>query len=824
MAGEPGSASQDASILPDASGSPPDAAFLRATLDGTAANIVFLDLQGRVLYATPAMLRGLGLEAGEIVGRTWDQIPALLPLLTSLEVSRKRAIRTGEAMSEILAFDLGNRHFESEFNTQPVTGAGGECIGTVVTAWDVGELRRAVRRVSELDRVYKILAETNQLIVRVHDPARLMSEACRIAVDLGGFSLAWIGEVQPDGDVRPIARAGGDAGFLDSLKISARDDEWGRGPVGEAIRADRPVAIGDSRTDPRMAPWRERLGAFGFLTAAAFPLRRDGKPFGALALYSPASGYFDDEEMRLFEELANDLSFALESIRTERDRLAAEEALRQSERLYRDLFERNPSPMWVYEVATLRVLAVNDAAIHNYGYSRDEFTGLTLHDIRPPEEVPFMLEQVARTSESGYRPRTRARHRRKDGTPIEVEVTGHDIEFDGRKARLILAADVTEQSRLEKHLSDATRLESIGQFAGGIAHDFNNLLTAVNGYADLLVAALGDDPLANDAREIRRAGGRAADLTRQVLAFARRQVLTPRPVDLNAVVTDVAQMLRRVIGENIRLSIVVDERPAVVMADGGQLEQVLVNLVVNARDAMPDGGVLEIAVRRVDDADELGDGSIIGPAFLLSVTDDGIGMDESTCAHAFEPFFTTKAAGAGTGLGLSMVYGIVSQSGGAVWAVSELGRGTTISVLLPCVDETPEPVAATPVRAPSSEANHTILVVEDEQVVRALVVSALERVGYRVLVAGTPQQAVALAEGTDEQIDLLLTDFLMPDINGRVLADRLKGARPSLRVILMSGYGANPAPDGSDRPVNFITKPFGLDELTGLVAKVLADN
>ena len=822
MAGEQGSASRGAPILPDASGSPHDAALLQAILDGTAANIVFLDLQGRVVYATPAMLRGLGLEAGEIVGHTWDQIPALRPLFTSLEAGRERAIRTGEAVNEILAFDLGDRHFESEFHTQPVSGAGGECIGTVVTAWDVGELRRAVRRVSELDRVYKVLAETNQLIVRVHDPARLLTEACRIAVDLGGFSLAWIGEVQADGEVRTIARAGDDADFLDTLKVSARDDQWGRGPVGTAIREDRPIAIGDARTEPRFAPWRERMGDFGFLTAAAFPLRRNGKPFGALALYSPASDYFDDEEISLFEELANDLSFALESIGAERDRLAAEEALRQAARLYRDLFEQNPSPMWVYEVGTLRILAVNDAAIHNYGYSRDEFTGLTLRDIRPPEEIPLMLQQVARTTESGYRPPTRARHRRKDGTLIEVEITGHEIEFDGRKARLILAADVTEQSRLEKHLSDATRLESIGQFAGGIAHDFNNILTAVNGYADLLVAGLGDSPLADDAREIRRAGGRAADLTRQVLAFARRQVLTPRPVDLNAVVTDVGKMLGRVVGENVRLSIVVDERPAVVMADGGQLEQVLVNLVVNARDAMPNGGGLEVAVRRVDDAAELGNGSVTGSAFLLSVTDDGIGMDEATREHAFEPFFTTKAAGAGTGLGLSMVYGIVSQSGGEVWATSEPGHGTTVSVLLPCVDETPEAVLGAPVRTPGGGSNHTVLVVESEQVVRALVVSALERAGYRVLVAGTPQQAVALAEGTDEQIDLLLTDFIKPQIAGTALADRLLGARPSLRVILMSGYGARPSLDVAGRPVNFITKPFGLAELTGLVAKVLA--
>ena len=399
-----------------------------------------------------------------------------------------------------------------------------------------------------------------------------------------------------------------------------------------------------------------------------------------------------------------------------------------------------------------------------------------------------------------FRPPGLWRQRRKDGTLLEVEITAHDIDFMGRKARLVSAIDVTERRRLEAQLAEATRMEAMGHLAGGIAHDFNNLLTAILGNAELLGAGLGDSPMAEDAREIRLAGARAAELTRQVLAFASRQVLAPRPVDLNEVVGGVGQMLRRLIGEQIKLVLTPDREPAVVMADPGQLEQVLVNLAINARDAMPEGGTLEIGVKQVAEAAELGAGSVSGRAVLLTVADTGVGMDAETLAHAFEPFFTTKQVGAGTGLGLATVYGIVRQSNGEIWAESAAGAGTTVSVLLRRVEARPEPLPRPVPVVPETVAAATILVVEDEPAVRALVVSTLERAGYRVMVAASPAEAVALTEGLDAPIDLLLTDLIMPGGNGQALAERLLQKRPSMRVMLMSGYGAGLA-DSPGRPV-----------------------
>jgi PAS domain S-box-containing protein len=788
----------------------------------TSSRIAYLDQDGRFLHATAATGRGAGVPVELLVGHTPAELESTAAQQQRFAALRLKMMETGQAVREVLtsAGEADSRAYEVIL--EPVRAADGTITGAVATAWDVTELTEALQRVARLDRIYAILTEIDQASVSLRDPDRLHQEACRIASDVGGLELAWIGLVEPNGDVRVAARAGRDQAVLDGIAVSIRNDPTGRGPVAKAIRENRTVVVEDVKNDDRMAAWRSRLADTDLRTAAAFPIRMAGQPIGAIALYSSQVGYFDADERRLFEELAGDLSFALESIESERGRAAAEESLRDSERRYRDLFEMNPLPMWVFDVETRRFLAVNDAAVRNYGYSREEFLEMTVADVHPPGDLPALLEDLAAPPSQDHRRRDPWRHVRKDGTPMEVEMRARDLESGSRRTRLVSAIDVTEQRRLEEQLDEARRMEAMGHLAGGIAHDFNNLLTAVIGYADLLVLELGDNPLAENATEIRRAGTRAADLTRQVLAFARRQVLAPRPVDVNAVVGGVCQMLRRLIAEQIRLVTELAPQPAVVMADPGQLEQVLVNLAINARDAMPEGGVLEIGVALIEDAAPL-DRGIDGPAVLVTVKDTGEGMDAETLAHAFEPFFTTKQIGAGTGLGLATVYGIVRQSNGEIWAESDVGQGTTVSVLLELVDAEPEPVAEpTLTAAPDTAASATILVVEDEPTVRSFVVTSLERVGYRVLVAGSPAEAAALTDGLQERIELLLTDLLLPGTNGRALADRLVASRPSMRVVVMSGYGSD-LTAGSESTLTFLAKPFTRDELLTIVAKTLAE-
>jgi len=500
----------------------------------------------------------------------------------------------------------------------------------------------------------------------------------------------------------------------------------------------------------------------------------------------------------------------------------AQDALIASELRYAAIFEGTAESILIADLATGHFRWVNSAACALLGYTRGELLELTVHDIHPPADLPMVLDRFQAIADGRITMARSVPCQRKDGTILLADVRGSQAVVDGVACNITFFSDVTELRRLEAQLVEATRLEAMGHLAGGVAHDFNNLLTAVNGYADILIRELEGDERVESAREIRRAGARAAELTKQVLAFARRQVLVPRPVDLNAVVASVSQMLRTLIGEQVRLVTNLDSSPAVVLADPGQLEQALVNLAVNSRDAMLGGGVLEIGVRRVEDAVVV-DREITGPAVLLTVSDTGVGMDKAILARAFEPFFTTKEVGKGTGLGLATVHGIVRQSGGQIWVESSAGSGTRVSVLFPEVDATPEPTAAPQAVVPEIGEGSCILAVDDDAAVRAFVVATLERAGYRVLVAASPAQAAVLSEGLAETVDLLLTDLVMPGENGRDLAERLLVSRRSLRVVLMSGYDVAPPEDRHDDRFTFLAKPFGADELVAAVRQALAE-
>ena len=358
-------------------------------------------------------------------------------------------------------------------------------------------------------------------------------------------------------------------------------------------------------------------------------------------------------------------------------------------------------------------------------------------------------------------------------------------------------------------LLNAQKLESLGRLAGGVAHDFNNLLTGITGYASLLLERANDDvELRRDLGEIKRAADRAAELTKQLLAFGRRQVLNPRPLDLNAVVAEVGALLQRLLGDHVALDILPEPTLGTVRADPGQIEQVLVNLVVNGRDAMPDGGKLTITTRNADDG------------FVeLSVSDTGLGMDDKTRSQIFEPFFTTREQG--VGLGLASVYGIVQQSGGDVTVESQPGTGSTFTVRLPRVLELVEPTVTSEEPAPQA-GSETILLVEDEDVVRDLTRRVLERQGYTVLACADGIEAVALAELDDRPIDLLLTDVVMPGMRGYDVAKKVAGTRPEIKILYMSGYAeealvGRPAFAGNA----LIEKPFAVDALARRVRETL---
>jgi nitrogen-specific signal transduction histidine kinase len=395
------------------------------------------------------------------------------------------------------------------------------------------------------------------------------------------------------------------------------------------------------------------------------------------------------------------------------------------------------------------------------------------------------------------------------------------VDVPAVRGLIINARDVTEQRRLQEDLAQAQKLESIGQLAGGVAHDFNNLLVSILGNAEFLETALGPGhPSLPEVHDIRFAGQRARELTSQLLAVARRQIIAPRIVDLNDVVRDAEKLLRRVIGEDVAIEVRLAPGLWPTRADVGQLQQVLINLAVNARDAMPKGGRLTIETGNFEVPAARGSrpGALPDRQVLLRVSDTGEGMSEDVQRHVFEPFFTTKAPGKGTGLGLATVYGVVTQSGGQISFRSKAGAGTTFEILLPLAEGTVSPVPLEPARAPR-RGTETILVVEDDAVAREVTVRALREAGYRVLVAVDARQAVTVFDDADGPVDLLLTDVVMPGGSGKEVAEVLRRVQPSLRVLYVSGYTQDAIVHQGilDSGVAFLPKPF---TPSGLLAKI----
>jgi PAS domain S-box-containing protein len=500
----------------------------------------------------------------------------------------------------------------------------------------------------------------------------------------------------------------------------------------------------------------------------------------------------------------------------------AELRLGESAQEYRLLFDGNPHPMWVFDEETLAFLAVNDTTVERYGWSRDEFLGMTIRDIRPPDELPALLESVERKRrEPGRDSSGPWKHLRRDGTLIDVEVVSSPLRFGGRPARLVLASDVTERKRLEAQLRQAQKMEAVGRLAGGIAHDFNNMLGVVVGFAGLLLRDLPPESRAvARVEQIQKAAERATSLTRQLLAFSRQQVLQPRPVDVNAVVTDLDQMLRRLLGSDVEIVTSLAAGLAPALVDPSQLQQVVLNLVVNARDAMPQGGriLLETASTTLDERycrphPEVQPGSYV----MLAVSDTGLGMDQATMARIFDPFFTTKPEGQGTGLGLSTVYGIVRQSGGHLTVYSEPGIGSTFRVYLP---PAAAPAAADPaLTIPTGTGSETLLLVEDGEALRAMLAEVLGEAGYQVLACPDGGEALERAASHPAPIQLLLSDVGLPGLSGPELARRLRQARPGVRVLFMSGYSLAQRDNLAGQA--HLQKPFSSEVLLREVRRIL---
>src|SRR5438128_7978785 len=742
--------------------------LLNATFESTADGLLVVDLAGHIvsfnrkfaeLWRIPDSILETK-DAPRTIAFGLEQLADPQGFITKV---RDLYARPDASSFDVLVFKDG-RIFERLSQPQRI---GGKCVGRVWSFRDVTEAKRAVRiqlatyRISEAAQAAGSLQE---LFRAIH---------------------AIVGELMP---AKNFYIALYDAAS-DLLTFPYYVDEYdsdfpakrpGKGLTEYVLRTGEPLLV-----TPEVQAELERRGQVELIGAPSIdwvgvPLKIGDRPIGVLVAQTYAPGVrYGETERHILQFVSTQVAMAIERKRTE-------EQLHESERKYRLLFETNPEPMFVYDFETLRILAANAAAVARYGYTEAEFLALTIRDIRSAEEQGRLERELARRPDEGA-VRTGVRHRAKDGRVFEVDLVARPLEFAGRRSRLVLARHVTAQRHLENQLRQSQKMEAVGQLAGGIAHDFNNLLTAILGSTQLLLQVTPPgDVRREDVDEIRNAGLRAAELTRQLLAFSRRQVLAPKVLELNGVVANMDKMLRRLIGEDVELATTLHAEAGAVNADPGQLEQVLLNLVVNARDAMPGGGRVLIETTRVLLRDELVERRHRlppGDYACLAVTDSGAGMDESTQAHLFEPFFTTKEVGKGTGLGLATVYGIVKQSGGYIWVYSEVGHGTTVKVYLPRVlaDEV-APSRSAPAAEPSEARGgpETVLLVEDAAPVRSLARRSLEARGYTVLDAADGAAALDLAARHRGGIDVLVTDVVMPGMRGRELAERLAPRRPRM--------------------------------------------
>jgi PAS domain S-box-containing protein len=684
--------------------------------------------------------------------------------------------------------------------------------GTLVRVWGTQ------RDVTERRRAEQVQAATYRI-----------SEAANTAATLPGLYRAVhaiVGELMP---ARNLYIALYDEAsqtisfpyFADEFDSGFPAKPLGRGLTEYVLRTGNALLATPEVYNQLVAAGEVELIGTPSLDWVGVPLKDGGRTVGVIAVQTYSAGIrYGEKERQILEFVSSQIALVIE-------RKRAEQQLADSEAKYRHLFEANPEPMWVHEADSFRILAVNQAAVASYGFSATEYMAMTVLELHPPAERSAVEGLLRRPGEMAA-VRSVLHHQKKDGTAIEVELLAHAIEFTGRPATLLLARDVTGQRRLEAQLRQAQKMEAVGQLAGGIAHDFNNLLTAILGSAQLgLREVEPSHPVREDLEEIRRAGLRAADLTRQLLAYSRRQVVAPKVFDLTEAVRSLESMLRRLIREDIELELRLSPIPLAVRCDPGQIEQIVLNLVVNARDALPQGGRISVrAEPAVLDAQQPANSPPAPPGryVQLAVADTGTGLSAEARAHLFEPFFTTKELGKGTGLGLATVYGIVKQNGGFIYADSEPGRGTTMRVYLP---PAPAPLPAEPTLAPApapGKGSETVLLVEDEPAVRQFARRALQASGYTVLVAPDGAEALALADRQAGPIHLLMTDVVMPGITGPELARRLVAKRPALRVLYCSGYtdDASVLEGIREAGTAFLQKPFAPEDLARKLREVLS--
>jgi two-component system, cell cycle sensor histidine kinase and response regulator CckA len=782
-------------------------AYLDQLVECAPESVTILDPSHRVMRINSEFTRMFGFSTEEVVGKTLAELVVPTERIAesdwieeAVEHGQKVALETKRQRKDGTLLDVA-------VSCAPVV-VGGKQVGICVLYRDIDEHKRAQMLSSALYRIAERTSSASHLqgfYASIHN----------IVGELMNARNFYIALYDPATQMLSFPH------FVDERDTVPAPRRLGRGLTEYVLRTGEPLLATPEVFDELQKGGEVELLGSPSLDWMGVPLRAANQTFGVLVVQS----YHED--VRFGERDKEILTFVSQQLASAIDNQRHEEALRHSEARYRSLVQ---SAVYGIYRASIdgRFLDVNPALIHMLGYDSAEEV-LTLDTQREvflePSAHAHLMQEFQRT---GKLDSAEVRWKRKDGGAITVRLSGRSADSaDDRDAALeIIAEDVTERRALEDQFRQAQKMEAVGRLAGGVAHDFNNLLMVVSGYTEVLLEELNEnDPLLPKVQAIQQAADRATTLTRQLLAFSRKQLLELKVVDVNAIVADMERLLRPLIGENIDLTTKLYPNVGHTRADAGQLEQVIMNLVVNAKDAMPNGGRILIQTSEEELDAVRREHSLIQPGsyILLSVSDTGGGMDKETQSRIFEPFFTTKEKGKGTGLGLSTVYGIVKQSGGYIFAHSDVGSGTSFRIYLPKVTDPGGQAGVVKYHQAPIGGTETVLLVEDEESVRELVRETLKNKGYSVMEACDGVSGMKAAESHQGKIDILITDVVMPGMSGRELAQRITISRPTIKVLFLSGYTEDAIIHEGvlDPGTAFLQKPFTLQALARKVRDVL---
>ncbi len=794
---------------------------LRAIFEAAPDCVKLLGTSAKLLEINAAGLRlieAVNLEAVE--GR------CLLPLVEPEDRPAVEAMLQAAARGERSTVQYRIRGLKGtprwlEMTAAPFHDSSGAHV--LAISHDVTARKQSEEKIQRLHRLYAVSSSVNDAIVHLRDPQELYEQACRIAVEQGGLIMAWVGLIAADlVTLQPVARWGRDEGYLEAIRVlTTPQHREGQGPGGEAFRTGAPAVCNDIEADPGFFASRAEALRRGYRSCAAFPLKLEGRSIGMLAVYGGQPNYFDTEELRLLNRLAENISFAVESHRKEEQR-------RRAEMRCRRLVDSNAQGVMFWHLDG-RITGANDAFLAMVRYTREDLEAgrISWSAMTPPEYAEVDRRAAEVLAATGICHALEKEYLRKDGTRVPVLIGAATLEGNAEEG-VSFVIDLTERKELEHQFYRAQRMESIGTLAGGIAHDLNNVLSPIIMSLDVLKLSYPDHPSRELLSLISLSAQRGAEMVRQVLSFARGVEGRRMEVQLKHLIQDIEKIATDTFLKQTRVETYVPPGLWTVFGDPTQLHQVLLNLCVNARDAMPQGGRLTISAEHlIVDAHYAAHDleAKPGPYVVVKVEDTGVGIAPEFLDKIFDPFFTTKSLGKGTGLGLSTSLGIVKSHGGFIRVQSELSAGTTFKVFLPAHPEGSAHVTTARLAEFPHGKGELILVVDDEAPVRTVTQHTLETFGYRVLAAADGAEAISIYAAHQSEIAAVITDMMMPIMDGRATIATLRKMNPAVRIIAASGLTpeASSAQSTQLGAHEFLAKPFTSETLLKTLRSVLSE-